>query len=435
MLVAGDVAALAEALGQHQVLALHGGPRWARATGPEPLGPVVKAIAPRVAISAVTTGAASSLLDGHSLPIERLDRGDAEAPQYHHTDVVLLDDWNEGREVTGDAEAVLVVDDAPIELDGWRHLPARSLGSCGAALDALALGQEQSLARLEAFLDHADTVLWRLYRAELEVLLPALEDELREQASELVTVDASADPETSRRQRCVQGYLDRLELQSACRSSPSRCPMAPRLFLVGGARIGSAEPDISMPRDCAEVVGRDVPAELRVAAHDAAQAARERLDSSWTALADRLGTLTEVHAALEDICTPRRRRFTSDDLESARHRLVRIGEALSSDELARPGADWRFEPVGESSVERFHVPGIGRVTQIARYDGGEGSPSRRVLAQSRALRQFVLDRAMCRTRDDTRPLVAMVIRSDARTPAFLGYFFDEELTCADLGPR
>lgn len=440
VLVAGDVAALAGVLAEHELLALHGGPRWARTTDIDPLGPLVEAMAPRADIAAVTTGSASELLGHGRLPVVRIERSDAEPPRYQHAEVALADDWNEGREVTGDAEAVLVVDDAPIDLDAWRRLPARSLGGCSEALDALALGQEQSLARLEPFLDHADAVLWRLYRSELEALLPGLEQDLQARVDGAGPTepthasDSRAEPGAWEQHRCAVAYRDLVEAHRACVTGTG-CTMAPRIFLIGGARIGTAESPGSIPADCAELVGRDVPAELRAAAHDAAQSAQARFDPAWVALADRLGTITEVHAALEDICTPRRRRFTVADLESARGRLARIGEVLASEELHRPGATWRFAPIRGSSVERFHAAGVGSVTQIARYDGGAGSPSRRVLAEARALRQFVLDRAMCRSRDDARPLVAMVIRSNASTPAFVGYFFDEELTCADLGPR
>ena len=428
VLVAGDMGALAAALAEHEIVAVHEGPRWARTTHAEPLGPLVRAVASRSRIAAVTTGSAERLLASPRLPVVRVDREDAAAPRYQHAGVALADDWNVGREVTGQAGAVLVVDDAPIELDEWRRQPARAQGGCDEALDALALGQEQSLARLETFLDHADRVLLRLYRAELEVLLPALEAEL-----DAASGDPPADVEQAQLDHCMGATRKLLAQHGDCRDRTKRCTTAPRLFLMGGARIGMPEPEHDVASECAEIVGRDVAAELRVAGHDVAHAAQERLDPAWTSLADRLGTITEVHAALEDICTPRRRRFASADIDAARQRLVRIGETLASNELARPGAGWRFASV--DVVERFHVPGVGAVTQLAQYDGGSGSPNRRILAEARALRQFVLDRARCTETTDGRPLVAMVIRSDGRTPTFLGYFFDEELACAGLGPR
>lgn len=430
VVVAGDIEALADAMLEHPALAVHAGPRWAGRAGTAQISALAAALAPQTDLADITVGPVARLLlpDPVSLPVDRVEGGEQKPPRYRHAAVRLTESWNAAHEITGEAPAVLVLDEAPIDLATWERLPARSIEGCDGVLDALAVGQEQSLARLEAFLDHADGVLWQIYRAELEALLPGLVAELQ-----IYTTDESRaraeDDRVSHQRRCGRAYSEYLQPYLACGAEARSCPMSPRMYLLGGARIGAAQPDVFVPPGCAEAVGRDYVQEVRAMGVEAAQVAHEHLEPAWMALADRLGTITEVHAALEDVCTPRRRRFAAQDLDAARERLIRIGEALSSDELERAGASWRFES------DRFHVPGVGSVDQLARYDAGPGSPARRVLAEARALRQFVLGRAMCREGRAPRPLVAMLVEAEASRPYFVGYFFEEELVCADLGPR
>src|SRR5690606_3416941 len=112
--------------------------------------------------------------------------------------------------------------------------------------------------------------------------------------------------------------------------------------------------------------------------------------------------VAEVHAVLEDICTPRRWRFSAVDVAEARGRLERVGDLLSSRELAQPQARWRVEP-----AELF-VPGVGPMRQLARFDPGPASLNPTIGAEARALREFVLSRAQCRAGHDPRPLSVLV---------------------------
>lgn len=80
------------------------------------------------------------------------------------------------------------------------------------------------------------------------------------------------------------------------------------------------------------------------------------------------------------------------------------------------------------------LPGLGPVRQHARFDAGPGSPAREVVAQSKALRQFVLSRALCRSGWAPMPLVVMVLGSSTEPVRFFGYFYEEELICGDLAP-
>jgi hypothetical protein len=201
------------------------------------------------------------------------------------------------------------------------------------------------------------------------------------------------------------------------------------MYLMGGARIGSAEPSFFVEPRCPERIGRDYVLELRQVAREAAQVARDHLEPDWVVLADRLGTITDVATTLEDVCTPRRRRHTPADVEQARTRLARIGRTLASEDLQHERGRWEIED------DQFHVPGVGPVRQLARFEAGSTSAAQSVRTEAARLRQFVLARALCRSGHDPLPLVAMVVDVAHPRPTFLGYFLREELLCADLPPR
>ncbi|MEM9458796.1 MAG: hypothetical protein AAGF11_31755 [Myxococcota bacterium] len=418
MLTAGDPGPLRQALGRHGSVALAlgdrlGGPQWAARTRS-----LVEALHP--AATVVSGSAPDDPFTGVTLPLDRVtDQDDAVRPRYRWTGGSLP--------ASSEASATLVMDDAELDPGRWRALPARVVGSCQEPLAALAAGQEQSLAELEPFLDHADAVLWQVYRSTLQATVPRLSAEL--ESYQAVRTRAEFDDNGSWEQyQCGHAYWEYLQNFVQCGAEAPRCLSAPRIFLIGGARIGTAEPSVYIPSGCAAKVGHDYVSELRTIATEAAEVAQEHLSPSWSALADRLGVVTEVYDTLSDVCVPRRRRFAPEDLVAARERLASIGRALASDAPALPTGQWTV-------VEQpFHVPGFGPVQQVAFYEAGEGSPSRAAVAEARALRELVLTRALCRSAHPALPLaVALVEGASGRVESF-GYFFEEELFCGELPP-
>lgn len=416
MLTAGDLDGLRAALSDHGSIAVRAGgrlrgPQWERR-----LQHLVGALRPGG--TATVTSSADRPFDDRSLPLQRTPTDDG-LPQYA---------WDEGP-LSGATQstAVLVVDDAQLDPGRWRALPARAVGSCDAPMAALAIGQEQSLAELEPFLDHADAVLWQVYRAALDATLPRLSEELSSYEERRTRTDF-ADQRLFEQYQCGHVYWEYLQSFTRCDDDASSCPSAPRVFLVGGARIGTVEPSIYVPDDCAATVGRDYVLELRTVAAEAAEVATEHLSMDWVSLADRLGAVTEVYEALEDVCAPRRRRFAPEDLAAMRQRLAAIGETLSTSEPSLAAGRW-------TRVEQsFHVPGVGPVQQVAEYDGGPGSPSEVAVAEARALRELVLRRALCRSGRPPLPL-AVAVADDAGEVGFFGYFYEEELVCGELPPH
>ncbi|MCA9656648.1 MAG: hypothetical protein H6712_05395 [Myxococcales bacterium] len=415
MQTAGDLESLRQALAGSTAISIRPGPRL---RGPEweaRLQGLAHALAPQTTLAA-GAGPTAAFSD-RSLPLHRLD-ADVGRPRYA---------WDQGPlPGSTDGSAVLVIDDAAIDPARWRALPARTVGSCDAPMAALATGQEQSLAELEPFLDHADAVLWQVYRAALTATLPRLSSELEPYAA--LRSRTELDDEAAWEQyQCGHAYWEYLQGFAHCGAEADGCPMAPRVFLMGGARIGTAEPSVYVPEGCAAKVGRDYVVELRNVAAESAEVATEHLAPDWVALSDRLGALTEVYEALEDVCAPRRRRFTDEDLLALRQRLAAIGETLAADEHARPEGRW------ERVELPFHVPGLGPVQQVAEYAAGPGSASERAVAQARALRELGLRRALCRTGEPTLPL-AVAVTDGRGEVGFFGYFFEEELICGDLWP-
>lgn len=422
MLVAGDVEQLADALAGHDAIALQLGDRFG---GPEALARVaalVRTLRPGVAITAEEVEAEP--FAGVALPLVREADDGRTRPRYRFDGRVPVGDVLGGP--ASAASAVLVIDDAKLDAGQWRALSASAVGSCHAPMAALAVGQEQSLAELEPFLDHADATLWQVYRPALQAIVPQLRAELEPYRTPKDRAELRDDRELLQHQ-CGHAYWEYVEAFARCGEALSSCAPAPRVFLMGGARIGTAEPGVWIPEGCAAAVGRDYVQELRTVAVEAAQVAQEHLAPSWSALADRVGTITEVYEALEDVCTPRRRRFAEADLHAARARLAAIGEALASDDDADPLGRWA------AAEEPFHVPGYGPVQQVARYHAGPGSASETVVGQARALRELLLGRALCRSGQPALPLAVALVRPSGEVE-LLGYYFEEELVCGELPP-
>ncbi len=407
MSTAGDEPALSAALSLRPEVTLQLGPRLAGAGWHGRVSTLVAALAPGTKISGQRSGEVSALLDGAALQSPQRVLGPEGRPRY--TTPPLRATWPEGQ-----VGWVLAIDDAAVRASEWRSLPAVSHGTCEPAMQALAAGQERALVQLGPFLDGADAQLEAAYRARLAKVVPAL---LRA----LGTEDAG---ESAAKQRCARAYRAYVQRQATCVAGGA-CREAPRLVLLGGARIAALGPTPEIGRDCATWVGRDPVAEISEVARAAATATSARLSREWVVLADRLGALAEVYAALEDVCTPRRRRFAAADLAEARRRLARIGVALASPDL---GAG-RWQHSGQALV----IPGLGAAQELLRFEPGASSVNAGIVADARALRDFVIGRSLCRSGHADAPL-AVVLAAAGAGVSFFGYFYEEELLCGDLPP-
>ncbi|MCY1008077.1 hypothetical protein OV079_21465 [Nannocystis pusilla] len=418
-LTAGDSEALAEALTASPAVEVLLGPGLAGWDAR--LGPALQALSPRVRVTSVHQAEQAAIVARPDALTAAREPGSGR-PRYRAEGIELQETWLRRHDPS--ARSIVSVDAAPIDLAAWKALPAARVGGCEPAIRALAEGQEQGLAQLEGFLNHADALLWRFYSAELAAFVPEIHAELRAFAD----AEAPTEPDAKARYECGRAYWQHVQPYAAC-TSADRCAVAPRVVLsAGGARVAAPEPQLALSDRCPMLVGRDYPGELRQLGLDAAEAATAALDRDWSTLADRLGAVAEVHAVLEDICTPRRWRFAAADLNEARGRLGRVGDLLASPELAAPQAGWRVE-----AADLF-VPGAGPMRQLARFDPGPAAVNHTIGAEARALREFVLSRAQCRAGHDPRPMSVLVADAESGRARFFGYLYAEELVCGDLPP-
>lgn len=418
MLTAGDPEALAQVLAISETWRIALDPAFARGVAGERLRDALGEISEVSFTLPVVDAGLEELLAGAALPLKRLDPIPGGRPRYNVGGLKVAPGWSGPHD-----EPTLVIGDAALDRREWSALEAFAVGSCAPVLEGLAAGQEDSLALLEPFLDRVDAILWRSFNAGLRRSLPALRAEL-EPYQELHPQSSFSDARELETYLCGRGYLRYIDSYRGCDESKESCSGAPRIFLVGGARIGLPEPDVGLTERCPELIGRDYAAEVREIAANASRDAARSVSPEWSVLADRLGLISEVHAALEDICVPRRRRFSGAVIDETRRRLAALGGLLGSPDHSAKGASWGF--AGGS----FDVVGIGRVTQLARFDGV--GLNHGIRAQARGLREWVFAAARCRHPSGELPLAALAVL--AGKVSFLGYFYEEELVCGDLPP-
>lgn len=315
----------------------------------------------------------------------------------------------------------VVVGEAPLELSAWRALPAASVGSCEPLFEALALAQEQSLAFVEPFLDHADTALRLRFRAGLAQVLPQLRAD----------VEPFADPEPPADHRprerdvhaCGHALYRRVQEAAICLEE-TRCSIAPRLVLRGGTHVAMPAPPWS-PEACRGQL--DVEARLQAVATEAAVATVSTLEPHWVTLVDRVAAMGTVYEAMTDLCSARRRRFAAVDLDDARARLERIERALGTDALDESGR-WDVE------LGALFVPGVGPSVTLASFVSAESGAAQTAVAEAVGVRRFLLSRSLCRSGYAELPLAVAVFEPGSAQASFAGWFYEETLACADLPP-
>ncbi len=417
MLTAGDPDALAQVLAISEEWRLALDPQLARSQG-ERLREVLTGLSDASFTLWTGDGGLEELLGGAALPLKRHDPTPGGRPRYNVGGLEVDPGWSGPHD-----EATLVIGEAALDRREWSALEAFAVGSCAPVLEGLAAGQEDSLALLEPFLDRVDAILWRSFRAGLRRSLPEFSREL-EAYRELRPQSAFKDQRERDTYLCGQAYWRYVDSFGGCEESAESCPGAPRIFLVGGAKIGFPEPEVGIGEGCPELVGRDYAEEVRKLARAASRDAAANISPEWSVLADRLGLISEVHAALEDICVPRRRRFSAAVIAETRRRLAALGAALGEPDHNARGTRWG------ALDGTFDVVGVGRVTQVARFV--EVGLNREIRAQARGLREWVFASSRCRHPSGELPLAVLAVLADK--VSFLGYFYEEELVCGELPP-
>jgi hypothetical protein len=316
----------------------------------------------------------------------------------------------------------------------WNALEVHYVGGCADVMTALAGGQERSLAQVAEFLDHADAVLAQVFRAQLRAYLPALQDDSESvEGVGLVGLSAAEVARSTRslraEARCGDAYTSLVERYATCGASAASCAFAPRIMLTTGAlRIAMLEPPVELSTTCTEALENDLRADFRELARESARVISARLDPEWTALADRLATLSDVYGALAEICVPRRRRFTAVTLDELQVRLARLGGSLAAPPERRVVGAWATR---DASIP---VPGLGVVRELARYERAENSLARSIVDQANAAREYAFGQEVCRSRREQLPLAVALIDVERGALEFFGFFYPEELFCEGVPP-
>ncbi len=425
MVSTGRVEGLAQAIAGHERLEFLLGEGISDATNARNIVRWVGRVAPSTEISERSSSRARQrLLETWISMLSGADPnlGESVAKELHAVDWQPLRSSNDA--------SLLLIGKASVDMQRWEAEGTRLVGSCEPVLVELGLGQEQSLAILEPFLDHADEILRRLYRSHLARSLPKIEQELEEFSSARQRREFRDDDAYARYQ-CGRQYREYLTPFVECVDLGSEadfeCRVSPRLFVQGAARIGIVEPSLYISDDCARRLESDYVVRIREVARAAVDDAVDHIDPAWAMLGDRFGALGEIYAALEDVCTPRRRRFAADDLEGSRRRVAEFGEVFRRAEVLKYDARWL------ANEDKFHVAGIGAVYQLRRFDSGTGSSARKLRQSARSLREQLIASARCQRSASEEPLAAFLVDLTAERVEFFGHFYDEELLCP-VGP-
>src|SRR5690606_31559349 len=109
--VAGDAHALGDALAAHGKVGVQLGARLSGSRRASEILAALDALAPGTTFELRGRRSIADVL-ATALPLERAPGDRGAAPRWEAAAVRLAEGWNAGRESTGDAEALLVIDDA-----------------------------------------------------------------------------------------------------------------------------------------------------------------------------------------------------------------------------------------------------------------------------------------------------------------------------------
>lgn len=352
----------------------------------------------RVAAGAGDWARMATALAGEARVRVQVHAGVALAPRELGAVVARLAPGVEVVTAGGEGLARLVLEPAPISMEAWAARPARTRGSCAPLEEALAMGQEETLAHLEPALARVTQAADGALRARL-----------RRRGNSLAQTIEGRCPATARAVRQCMG------------SKP--CPFTPRPVLRGAVWIAAPEPADADPSCGPE----GLPGLWRAVEEAAEVAVRGSLAPQWADAADRQAARVALAEALADACTPSRRRFDPAVLAEVRAEVRLAGEDLRRVEPARPS---RWETVSE----RVHVPGGGPMRGLLVLDtrGGPG-PAARVRERVRVVRARLAAGARCEPQRASLPL-RLVLRAPEGALRAQVLAYPEELVCEDLGP-
>jgi hypothetical protein len=179
-------------------------------------------------------------------------------------------------------------------------------------------------------------------------------------------------------------------------------------------------PFAALPDRCPTAQIRDYGAETKDLASRAVAEVLPHLEGIWGGELMRVGALARLADGLTEFCAPRHRRFSEQDLETARGDL-----AAFVDKLRELEADGEWVPAG--GLER--APGIGPVAVLARVQARGDDP----VAGAAELLERLRRLERCDEGGERLLQVALVDVGSSEV-VFMGIFFEEQLLCEGLPP-
>jgi len=377
---------------------------------------MIKAAAPGTSVVARARGTLDKLLEERGEIPYRVTMQPAGTdvlgrPYYLPKEHPLQTEWLTKKKALKGAEGLLTVRRIAVGDQRLRELRDRRRGSCDELLGALETGAAGVGAFFEPYADAVDLALDRAFARHLEQALPFWQEELAAARQQAAPGGDDA--------RCIDGYEEFVDRYSPC--IEGSCRVRPTLALGAGGVIGmDNDPFGALPDHCPTSAVRDYGREMKALAGRAVAEVLPHLGGAWSGELMRHGALSRLTEGLVELCAPRHRRFSAQDLESARGEL-----AAFLGKLAGLEADGEWIEAG--GLER--APGVGPIAVLARVQARGEDPGVGAVELLERLRR--LERC---DRGGERLLQVALVDVGSSEVVFMGIFFEEQLLCEGLPP-
>jgi hypothetical protein len=417
VMIGGDQGAmLGQALADRKSVMMLLGSAAGGAAFEEQVFRMIKAAAPETAVVARARATLDLLLEErgeipYRVTMEPAGTNVFGQPYYLPKEHMLQTEWLTKKKALKGAEGLLTVRRIEVDDQRLRELRDRRRGSCGellGAFEGLATAAERFF---DPYTDAVDGALEKAFSRHLDKALPFWRDEI-----------AAARPQAApggEDAGCLEAYDEFLGRYAAC--TEGSCRVRPMLVLQAGGLIGmDNESFAALPDRCPTSAVRDYGAEMKDLASRAVAEILPQLGGAWGGELVRFGAIARLAGGMDELCAPRHRRFSAQDLDAARGDLSAFTERLAGLEV---DGEW----IEAGGLER--APGVGPVAVLARVQARGDDP----LAAAVEL----LDRLRRLERCDQggeRLLQAALVDVGSSEVVFMGVFFEEQLLCEGLPP-
>ncbi len=375
---------------------------------------MVKAASPSTQIVARNRGVLDKILLEHGdIPYRRTwVAGGTDVfgrPYMLPEDHPLKTDWLSKKNVLKGAKAILMIDIINPESQKLKALRNQRRGNCDSLLqeiDNTSTDASQFFIPLQKKLN---SLLAKEFARQLQQALPFWQKEI---AQSKAVATSSSDI------RCYNAYTKALKKYQPC--IDNKCENAPKIYPSGGIIAMDMTPVSAIPDICPPDMGRDYIKELEEAGKRSAAAFLESIPDQWTNDIIRLKSLEDLKNIISNFCAPSYRRYSQNDLDSAKLQLKNYTANISNTII---DSSWK------QASGQARIAGTGSVFILAKAV----STSDNLKIKLKNLQKKLS--AMDRCKDSKRRPVQVVL-VDVKTSEvyFSGIDFEEQIICEDLPP-